>query len=100
MSALAADAVVLAHGGGAPEAAMIGLPVLVLAVFAVLERRARRREAEQEAREPVEDRETGDARALLVSRRGAAWPGAAPWPARGGRGRRDGRPPARQGRDG
>jgi hypothetical protein len=27
----------------------------------VLERRARRREAEQEAREPVEDRETGEA---------------------------------------
>ena len=39
---------VLAHGGGAPEAAMVGLPVVVLAVFAVLERRARRREAEQE----------------------------------------------------
>jgi membrane protein implicated in regulation of membrane protease activity len=42
------DALVLAHGGGAPEAAMIGLPVLVLVVFVVLERRARRREAEQE----------------------------------------------------
>jgi hypothetical protein len=42
-------AVVLAHGGGAPEAAMVGLPVLVLVVFAVLERRARRREAEQES---------------------------------------------------
>lgn len=39
---------VLAHGGGAPEAAMVGLPVLVLVAFAVLERRARRREAEQE----------------------------------------------------
>ena len=39
--------VVLAHGGGAPEAAMVGLPVLVLVVFAVLERRARRREREQ-----------------------------------------------------
>ena len=38
---------VLAHGGGAPEAAMIVLPLLVLAAFAVLERRARRREAEQ-----------------------------------------------------
>ena len=39
---------VLAHGGGAPEAAMIGLPLLVLVVFGVLERRARRRErAEQ-----------------------------------------------------
>lgn len=43
------DVVVLAHGGGAPEAAMVGLPVLVLAAFVVLERRARRREAEQEA---------------------------------------------------
>jgi hypothetical protein len=41
--------VVLAHGGGAPEAAMVGLPVLVLAAFAVLERRARRREAEERA---------------------------------------------------
>jgi hypothetical protein len=45
---VATDAVVLAHGGGAPEAAMVGLPVLVLVVFAVLERRARRREAQQE----------------------------------------------------
>ena len=51
---------VLAHGGGAPEAAMVGLPVLVLAVFAVLERRARRREAEQEQQSPQEH-ETGDA---------------------------------------
>lgn len=42
--AAAQDPVVLAHGGGVPEAAMIGLPVLVLVVFAVLERRARRRE--------------------------------------------------------
>jgi hypothetical protein len=46
---------VLAHGGGAPEAAMIGLPVLVLAVFAVLERRARRREAEQERAQASDD---------------------------------------------
>ena len=45
---LAAE-LVLAHGGGAPEAAMVGLPVLVLVVFAVLERRARRREREQDA---------------------------------------------------
>ena len=50
---------VLAHGGGAPEAAMVGLPVVVLAVCAVLERRARRREAEQQ-QEPS-DHETGDA---------------------------------------
>ena len=35
----------LAHGGGAPEAAMIGLPVLLFVVFFLLERRARRREA-------------------------------------------------------
>jgi hypothetical protein len=60
MTAPAPDAVVLAHGGGAPEAAMIGLPVLVLVVFAVLERRARRREGEHGAREPVEDREPGE----------------------------------------
>ena len=51
---------VLAHGGGAPEAAMVGLPVLVLAVFAVLERRARRREAEQE-QQSSQEHETGDA---------------------------------------
>ena len=48
MTPLGDDLVVLAHGGGAPEAAMIGLPVIVLAAFAVLERRARRREQEQE----------------------------------------------------
>ena len=52
------DAVVLAHGGGAPEAAMVALPVLVLVVFAVLERRARRREAEQE---PFDEGRSGDA---------------------------------------
>lgn len=39
---MAAD--VLAHGGGAPEAAMIGLPLLLFVVFGLLERRARRRE--------------------------------------------------------
>ena len=39
--------VVLAHGGGAPEAAMVGLPLLVLVAFVLLERRARRREREQ-----------------------------------------------------
>jgi hypothetical protein len=55
--------VILAHGGGAPEAAMVGLPVLVLAAFAVLERRARRREAEQEqgTRDPRTDDGTGPA---------------------------------------
>ena len=45
MTALAAGTV-LAHGGGAPEAAMIGLPVLLFVVFGLLERRARRREAD------------------------------------------------------
>ena len=59
MTAVAQQVGVLAHGGGAPEAAMIGLPVLVLAVFVVLERRARRREAEQEHGD--EQHETGDA---------------------------------------
>ncbi len=49
----------LGHGGGAPEAAMIGLRV-VLVVFAVLERRARRREASQEQSEPLDERGTGD----------------------------------------
>ena len=34
----------LAHGGGAPEAAMIGLPLLLFGVFLYLERRARQRE--------------------------------------------------------
>lgn len=38
--------VVLAHGGGAPEAAMVGVPLLLLVAFGLLERRARRREAE------------------------------------------------------
>lgn len=38
----------LAHGGGAPEAAMIGLPLLLFAVFFLLERRARRRERPSE----------------------------------------------------
>ena len=51
---------VLGHGGGAPEAAMVGLPVLVLVVFAVLERRARRREADQERQEHLDDSGTGE----------------------------------------
>ncbi len=42
---MSASAVVLAHGGGAPEAAMIGIPLLLLLAFGLLERRARRREA-------------------------------------------------------
>ena len=55
----AAGAVVLAHGGGAPEAAMVGLPLLVLAAFAVLERRARRREAAQETAQEGAQRDEG-----------------------------------------
>lgn len=43
----------LAHGGGAPEAAMIGLPLLLFGAFLVLERRARRRE--DESPEPDEN---------------------------------------------
>lgn len=47
-----AAGLVLAHGGGLPEAATIGVPVAVLVVFVVLERRARRRErSEDEERE-------------------------------------------------
>lgn len=44
MTAQLASVVVLAHGGGAPEAALIGAPVLVVGIFVWLERRARRRE--------------------------------------------------------
>ena len=43
-----APLVVLAHAGGVPEAAAIGVPLLALVVFALIERRARRREREQE----------------------------------------------------
>ena len=39
----------LAHGGGAPEAAMIGLPILLFVTFFLLERRARRREDQTES---------------------------------------------------
>jgi hypothetical protein len=48
---------VVAHGGGAPEAAMIGLPILLFAVFFLMERRARRRE--DEAEPPGEDGDRG-----------------------------------------
>jgi hypothetical protein len=44
----------LAHLGGAPEAAMIGLPLVLFAVFFYLERRARR------ADPPAEDRTLPD----------------------------------------
>ena len=37
---------VLAHGSGADEAVLIGLPLALLVVFLLLERRARRRERE------------------------------------------------------
>ena len=47
-TAFDAQLVVLAHAGGVPEVAAIGLPVLALVVFAVFERRARRREREEE----------------------------------------------------
>ena len=46
---LAAD--VLAHAGGVPEALSLGLPVVVLVVFVVLERRVRRRERENGERD-------------------------------------------------
>jgi hypothetical protein len=45
----------LAHGGGAPEAAMIGLPVLLFVTFFLLERRARRREDEAETGTPPDE---------------------------------------------
>ena len=40
--------VVLAHGGGAPEAAMIGVPVLLFGVFFLLEKRARARDKDSQ----------------------------------------------------
>ena len=48
-AALAEPSRVLAHGGGAPEAAMIGLPLLLFGVFLLLDRRARKAEAADEA---------------------------------------------------
>lgn len=42
---MTAGLVLLAHGGGAPEAAMVGVPLLLLVAFGLLERRARQREA-------------------------------------------------------
>ena len=46
----------LAHGGGAPEAAMIGLPVLLFAVFFALERRARRNDPPADDHDEPEER--------------------------------------------
>ena len=49
----------LAHGGGAPEAAMIALPLLLFGAFLYLERRARRREREAaEAAPPAAETDT------------------------------------------
>ena len=45
----------LAHGGGAPEAAMIGVPLLLFVTFVVLERRARRRETDEVSRQENPD---------------------------------------------
>lgn len=45
----------LAHGGGAPEVAMVGLPLLLFAVFFLLERRARRQERPPAAVEEPDD---------------------------------------------
>ena len=40
---------VLAHGGGGPEALIVGIPVIILVVFVFLERRARARERAAQA---------------------------------------------------
>ena len=45
---------VLAHGGGAPEAATIVLPLLVVGAFVFQERRNVRRLREQEEQSPPE----------------------------------------------
>jgi len=42
------EPVLLAHAGGAPEAALVVVPIALLVVFGLLERRARRREAQQD----------------------------------------------------
>ncbi|MCU1693610.1 MAG: hypothetical protein JWM64_2701 [Frankiales bacterium] len=46
---MTADAglVLLAHGGGAPEALSVGVPVVVVVVLVLLERKARRRAREE-----------------------------------------------------
>ena len=45
----------LAHGGGAPEAAMVGVPLLLFVTFVLLERRARRRETDEAAEQENPD---------------------------------------------
>ena len=54
-SSVPAGGPVLAHGGGLPEVATVGLPLLVLLVFVLLERRARRREREAEQSRTQDD---------------------------------------------
>ena len=44
----AADGDVLAHAGGAPEAAFIVLPVVLFGVFFYLEKRARAKERDED----------------------------------------------------
>lgn len=51
------DKLVLAHAGGVPEALTIGVPVLIFAGFMALEKRARKRDADERAQPPAEDRE-------------------------------------------
>ena len=50
----------LAHGGGAPEAAMIGLPLVLFTVFVLLERRARRRQGSPPERDTQSGAEQAD----------------------------------------
>ena len=47
----AAPPLLLAHGGGAPEALTVILPILIFAGFMYVERRNRRRDAEAPAAE-------------------------------------------------
>ena len=59
MSALssATRRMVLAHGGGAPETAMVGVPLLIIALFGWLEVRARKRERTEGGAGDAEDRQ-------------------------------------------
>jgi hypothetical protein len=50
--------VVLAHGGGAPEAATVLVPLLVVIAFVVQERKNVRKLREKEAAERAEDGDT------------------------------------------
>jgi hypothetical protein len=42
------ELIVLAHLGGAPEAALVATPLVLLLAFGLLERRARRRERDSD----------------------------------------------------